>query len=380
MKILIVATHGNPTEGWGTETLTSVKGLLERGHSVELLVHRKADDLTVPQHVLLPEPLVTLRSPLALLKTASAIRRCVKQMRPDIVHMMTEPYVLAFPLLRWIMRLPPVVLTANGTYAIAPLRDWRTRSLMLSAYRHVAHILAISTYTIKRMHADLQRISSHLAADVEKKTMLWTLGIEIPSSMPQRQHHDDKQLVFVGGLKPRKGVRELIEACAVFRTISALPFHLHLIGSAPDTGYVRGLKSRVVELGMKDTVTFHGQVPDDLLSQMYSDADVFSMLSIAEGIHFEGYGLVFLEANARGVPVVGPNDSGCTDVIVDGRSGYTADPKNPAQVAEKMKWILEDKKIDSQTCIAWAKEHNIARQAVEMERVYQASMETSLLL
>ena len=369
MKILIVATHGNPTEGWGTETSTSVKGLLERGHQVELLVHRKADDLTVTQHVLLPEPLVTLRSPLALLKTASAIHRCIKQMQPDIVHVMTEPYVLAIPLLRMIMRLPPVILTANGTYAIAPLRDWRTRGLMQSAYRHVTHILAISTYTQKRMLADVP--------SVQKKTSLWTLGIEIPPSMPPRQHHVEKQIVFVGGLKPRKGVRELIEACAVFQKISTTPFHLHLIGSAPDTGYVRGLKSRVADLGMKDHVTFHGQVPDDVLNQMYSDADLFSMLSIAEGIHFEGYGLVFLEANARGVPVVGPNDSGCTDVIVDGRCGYTADPKNPAQVAERMKWILEDKKIDPQACIAWAKEHNIARQAEEMERVYRASMEAS---
>jgi glycosyltransferase involved in cell wall biosynthesis len=367
MNIVIIATHLSPTEGWGTETLTSVRGLRALGHRVETLVQTKYDGDACPQYAALPEPLALLRSPVALWKTAKAIRRQIAKQKPDIVHIMTEPYALALAL---VGRTPPLCLTANGTYALLPLASRLPAPLMRRAYRRAAHIFAISRYTERRLTEELERRDRHLAEHVQTKISAWTLGVEWPSGLPARQARKEKNILFVGSVKPRKGVREVVEACAAFRRISSLPFHLHIIGSAPENRYTNSLRSRIGELRLTEQVTIHGQVADAVLQQAYADADLFMMLSISEGFHFEGYGLVFLEANIRGVPGIGPREAGCADAISEGRSGYLVDPKDPAMVAERMKWVLEKERIDPEQCKQWVREHSIERQARELENAY----------
>ena len=371
MKILLVASHIAPTEGWGTEALTSVRGLRARGHEVQVLVHRRYGGDECVQHVLLPDPFLMLRPSLAWLRALRATRRVVRRWQPDIVHVTTEPYAVAlaavFPAARSGSRL---VLTANGTYSIVPLASWKTRRLMKAAYRRCSRVLAVSHYTHNRLSAYLSGLDPRLSAEVQGKLSVLSLGIELPQRRPLRRTHEEKQLLFVGGVKPRKGVMEVIEACSVFRRLSPTPFHLHIMGSAPETWYTRMLRARVTELGLSSVVTFHGQVSDETLAQAYVDADLFLMLSRSAGLHFEGYGLVFLEANARGVPVIGPFDSGCTDAIADGRSGYTVDPTNPGEVVTRMRWILEEGRIPSEACRAWATEHSIWRQAEGLEHAY----------
>lgn len=371
MKILLIAQHAEPTSGWGTLTRTTALGLTQRGHEVTLLVQKTTPSLHLPQRGGLPSPIALLSHPLLVLITAWKIHRAIRACKPDLVHVLTEPYALAMPLLSP-GRRSAWVLTCCGTYAILPFAKRWSAFLFRQAYAHVRSVLAISHYTREQVLDEIRRHWPLLDERVAEKMHVYTLGIEWPENMPSRCPHVEKRFLFVGEVKERKGVLELIEACGVFRDVSSLPFHLDIIGSCGESAYVQKLRERIEELSLEDCVHFRGQVTAEDLAQAYADADVFIMLSLPRGMHFEGYGLVFLEANSRGVPVIGPRSSGCTDAIADGRSGFLVDPADPKQVAERLRLILEQRAIDPAACVAWAREHSIERQARETEAFYSA--------
>ncbi len=367
MKILLVAQHAEPTDGWGTLARTTALGLVERGHEVTLLLQKPSPSLPVPQRTGLPSPLLLLSSPFLLPLAAWRIWRAIRATKPDLVHVLTEPYALPLACLPKRSR-HPWVMTACGTYAILPfsMRPWS--GLWKRVCADTRYVLAISEYTRRRMLAEAEALGSVLGP----KTGVYTLGIEWPATMPPRRTHPEKRLLFVGGVKPRKGVREIVEACGKLRPLLPGPFRLDVVGTLPENDYTRALRARVRELELEDSVVFRGQVSAAELLQAYADADLFVMLSIEEGKHFEGYGLVFLEANAFGVPVIGPNGSGCTDAIADGRSGFLVDPHDTRAVAAAMQSILAGGAVDPEECRRWAREHSIARQAEETEAIYAA--------
>jgi phosphatidyl-myo-inositol dimannoside synthase len=110
------------------------------------------------------------------------------------------------------------------------------------------------------------------------------------------------------------------------RMIAALPGILARIADA--TYLVVGSgddRPRLVQLaqkaGVADRVVFAGQVPDAELADHFALADVFAMPSTGEG-----FGIVYLEAAASGLPVIGGNRDGSADALADGRIGRLVDP------------------------------------------------------
>jgi phosphatidyl-myo-inositol dimannoside synthase len=179
------------------------------------------------------------------------------------------------------------------------------------------------------------------------------------------------QVLFVGAVKESKGVLEAIEACARYMNRYGKKLIFRIVGSYDEnSSCMRSLRKRIDVLGMKDCVQFTGRVDDATLEQEYANTDLFIMLSKTTPDTFEGFGLVYLEANARGVPVIGPDDSGAAEAIEEGVSGYKVDVDDADMIAKRMHMILSDQSISSDRCIAWAKEHSLARCCVQIERVY----------
>lgn len=108
------------------------------------------------------------------------------------------------------------------------------------------------------------------------------------------------------------------------------------------------LKASLAELGRElslgDRVEFLGKIPPDELPNWFSLCDVFAMPSKCER-RWEGFGLVFLEANFYGKPVVGGNEGGVPEAIADGESGLVVDPRDPHAVAAAIVRLLEDPEL-----------------------------------
>ena len=95
------------------------------------------------------------------------------------------------------------------------------------------------------------------------------------------------------------------------------------------------------------------------------------MLSINDGKAFEGFGLVFLEANAKGMPCIGSINCGAKEAILNGKTGYIVDPYNFKVIAQKMDLILNKNAIKPQDCTEWAKQNDIEIKTNELMNFYQ---------
>ncbi|MBD3184340.1 glycosyltransferase [Candidatus Poribacteria bacterium] len=155
----------------------------------------------------------------------------------------------------------------------------------------------------------------------------------------KHQLHNKRILLTVSRLMERKGHDMVIKAFP--RVLQKIPDVIYLIvGIGKEE---KRLKELTRELDLENYVIFTGQVPDVI--QYYYLCDVFIMPNrMVKGSHdVEGFGIVFLEANACGKPVIGGKSGGAVDAIVDGVTGILVDPTNIKEIENAiLKLFLDD--------------------------------------
>ena len=114
---------------------------------------------------------------------------------------------------------------------------------------------------------------------------------------------------------------------------------LLLVGDGP---YAPALKRLAGRLNVSDDVIFTGPVPWPELPGYYDAADVFAMPCRTRrgGLDVEGLGIVYLEASATGLPVIGGDSGGAPDAILDGETGYVV--SDATGVATRVTELLSD--------------------------------------
>jgi phosphatidylinositol alpha-1,6-mannosyltransferase len=147
---------------------------------------------------------------------------------------------------------------------------------------------------------------------------------------------DAEVVVHVSRLVPRKGADTLIRAVAQLK--ASRPKLVALIGgSGRDTERLQKLAAK-----LRAPVRFLGRVPNDELVATYGAADVFSHLCRNRwgGLEQEGFGIIFLEAAACGVPQIAGNSGGASDAVLDGVTGFVVD--DAAEAAARIAELLDN--------------------------------------
>ena len=153
-------------------------------------------------------------------------------------------------------------------------------------------------------------------------------------------------LLFVGRLERLKGVEVAIRAMALLHDREHEDLRLLVLGEDSrdgDESEKERLKAVASELGVRERVDFIGSVAHHELPYFYSAADVCVMPSYSES-----FGLVALEAQACGRPVVASGVSGLRSVVRDEVSGYLIDGHDPALYAERIGRLLADPELAQQ--------------------------------
>jgi phosphatidylinositol alpha-1,6-mannosyltransferase len=137
---------------------------------------------------------------------------------------------------------------------------------------------------------------------------------------------------------PRKGQDTLIKAWPEVKA-QVSDAVLLLVGDGP---YASRLKRMAGERGVRDDVIFTGAVPWRELPGYYDAADVFAMpcRTRRAGLDVEGLGIVYLEASATGLPVIGGDSGGAPDAIAEGETGYVV--HDVAEVAARAAELLSE--------------------------------------
>jgi phosphatidyl-myo-inositol dimannoside synthase len=167
-----------------------------------------------------------------------------------------------------------------------------------------------------------------------------------PAALIDRFGITDKLILLtIARLVERKGVDIALQALPAVR--ARVPnTHLLVVGEGP---FLDQLKRIAAEQGVADAVTFVGAVPHNETPGYYAAGDIFIMPNrrLATGEN-EGFGLVFLEANACGLPVIAGREGGPSEVVADGVNGLLVDGNNPDAVAQAIVRLATDRALYEQ--------------------------------
>lgn len=238
--------------------------------------------------------------------------------------------------------LPVLLHTHNSEiiYDRFPGTRWLTRRLIAQA----SAVAVISDYTGHRLSTalrgktvvpgppgvDLERFNQNLDASPIRARF----GIA----------PDQPLIVQAGRLAPRKGQDVMISAMSRVRA-SVPDAALLIIGSGP---YERRLRKLVADQRLPfGSVIFGGPAAWDELPLVFSAGNVFATpcRSRYGGLEVEGFGQVFLEAQACGRPVLVGRSGGAPESTIDGVSGFVVDPVNVATIADRLIQLLSDRDL-----------------------------------
>ncbi len=157
---------------------------------------------------------------------------------------------------------------------------------------------------------------------------------------------DRRLVLFVGRLERLKGVEIVLRAFALAADRRHQDARLVIVGEDSREGGEREslrLRSIAGELGILSRVEFVGSVAQHRLRAYYAAAEACMMPSYSES-----FGLVGLEAQACGCPVIAADVAGLRSVVRDGVTGYLVEGDNPAAYAERLGRILDDPQLSDQ--------------------------------
>lgn len=216
------------------------------------------------------------------------------------------------------------------------------RRLMLSIMRRSSLMIACSNYTAGYLK---EQYPGAPAAVVVHPGVEDRFFEEAP--LPDRVREvgqglaGRKVLLTVGRLVARKGHDTVIRALPLIaRDVPEV--HYLVVGDGPNRENLRRLSQTT---GVSDRVTFCGSVPDSDLPSYYRITHVFVMVSrrIESTGDVEGFGIVYLEANAAGLPAIAAGGCGATDAVAEGVNGLLVrDAESPSEVAQAALRLLKN--------------------------------------
>ena len=235
----------------------------------------------------------------------------------------------------------PYAVVVHGAEVAIPGRLPGVRRLLRQVLDSAAGVIAAGGYPALECERALGR---HLPAFVIPP------GVDIerfrPASRSERTLQRSRlglqpeapTVVSVSRLVPRKGMDTLVRAAALLAA-RGHDLQVVIVGDGRDRARLARLAARTGA-----PVRLLGRLGDDDVAALLGCADVFAMLCRTRwrGLEQEGFGIVYLEAAAAGVPQIAGRSGGAHEAVADGETGMVLDPATPGAAAEAISALLDD--------------------------------------
>jgi len=276
-------------------------------------------------------------------RTAHELRRHRAGLQEAILYVPEPGPFLSILLLQFFDELPPgrLVITLHGSeilkFALRPLMRWSTRRLLARADRVSVvsrHALELLNRYFPNASQKVVITSGALRADFHSTTP------PSPKTDPSTTAEQKIIILTVARLHPRKGQQRIIQA------LEALPVELQagieywLVGGHSKEGYETTLREAATRVGFP--VRFLGDISDEQLGSIYAKADIFAMTSMPHRFSVEGFGLVYLEAGAHGLPVIAHAIGGVPEAVLHNETGLLVSPEDPAALTAVFAQLITD--------------------------------------
>jgi len=182
--------------------------------------------------------------------------------------------------------------------------------------------------------------------------------------------HDRPVLLTVSRLEERKGHDMLIRALVDIK--QRIPNVLYaIIGGGPQEEL---LKSLVAKLKLEENVLFMSEISDQAMIECYQQCDIFVLPNRDIGRNIEGFGIVMLEAQSCGIPVIGGDSGGTPETIDEGNTGFIVNCDTTAQLIGKVEQLLTDKPLRNnmgENGRIWAHQFDWEEQSIKLDALFK---------
>ncbi len=249
--------------------------------------------------------------------------------RPDIIivgHVNFSPFCLLIKKFFGIR----YAVTVHG------IDVWEIKSKMkIEGLKGAASIISVSHYTEERMVKEIPELRDKvvvIAPTVDSER--FTIAEKSAALIASHNLAGKKIVLTVARLSKEEGYKGYDKVIRAFpKILAAVPnAHYVIVGNGSDRERMEEL---VNNLKLEHSVTFAGRVTDEVLPDYYNLADVFAMPSKGEG-----FGIVFIEAAACGIPVIAGNQDGSVDAALNGELGLLINPDSIEEIEQAIIEVL----------------------------------------
>lgn len=274
----------------------------------------------------------------------SLIKKIYKDFKFDLIHShVAVPDGYAGMILNKEFKAPHVVTIHGQDFQNTINKNIKCKKALFNVLNHVDKIITVSNklknvVKHEEFYNKIEVVNNGIDKDYIDVDKIHKNYIE--------QNRINKKLIkilSVSNLKETKGIHINLKAIAKLKEI--YPNILYdIIGEGE---YKTNLETLVKELCLEENVSFLGKLEHKEVINSMKQYDIFSLPS-----YKEGFGMVYIEAMAQGLPVIGVKDEGIEDAIENGVNGFLVERRNVAELVEIMDFIIKnpEKRINIGQC------------------------------
>ncbi|MCG4579507.1 glycosyltransferase family 4 protein [Clostridium cochlearium] len=298
-----------------------------------------------PRYLEFPKGIMFHRSGFFMAKGIKRIiNKVYKEFKFDLIHShVAVPDGYAGMILNKEFKVPHVVTIHGQDFQNTISRNINCKKALFNVLNHIDKIITVSN-KLKNVVKDenfynkIEVVNNGIDKDYISVDKIQENYIE-----KNRINKNLIKILSVSNLKETKGIHINLKAIAKLKEIYS-NISYDIIG---DGEYRGKLEELIKELGLEDNVSFLGKLEHKEVIDIMKQYDIFSLPS-----YKEGFGMVYIEAMAQGIPVIGVKGEGIEDAIENGVNGFLVERKNIEELVKIMKFLIENpyKRIDIGKC------------------------------
>lgn len=215
-------------------------------------------------------------------------------------------------------------------------------ALRLPRKRFLTRLILKKAKTIVCANSYVRQILLDFLPELEGKLILINPGVsagkaqtKIKEGVSQRYKLNGKKVIFsIGRLVKRKGFDQVIKALAQLKLDN---WYYLLAGSGPEEDALRSLAA---DSSVKDKIVFLGRLSEEEKWSYLDLCDIFIMTPLNLDGDFEGFGIVYLEANLMAKPVIASDSGGVKDAVINNETGLLLNPEKQEEITEAIEKLL----------------------------------------
>ena len=146
------------------------------------------------------------------------------------------------------------------------------------------------------------------------------------------------RILFLGNVIQRKGLHTLIDALSL---LSEMSWQLEVVGNlSAEASYVRSIRRQIAKTGLEDQIKLRGLLPDSGVAESLRRSQVLAVPSF-----YEGFGIVYLEAMAFGLPVIASAAGAAYELITNEKEGFLISPDDPPALIQPIRTLCQNRDL-----------------------------------